>query len=296
MKIRTLLIISLAFLLLLPCGNASNPAAHAGIKIQIRMYLQGALLGVKPPETLMRDGLRAAALIPLHEPYAALSNFQHVGEQGGKEVIVKPEVLLTTGSDAIVDWVFVQLRHPDFQEIVLATRSALLQRDGDVVDVDGVSPLHFQSVGPGNYLVSVRHRNHLGAMASKAFPLAEAPQLVDFTDPKATFFGNHPMIQIVEKMALFAGDVNRDGEVRAEGPENDKDRLFFTVLLSPENVEANQNFILHGYSDYDINLDGQVKYQGPSSDGSYLAFDIVFFWHYTCPQVDKNCRLMEQLP
>ncbi len=293
---QALFTLSLAFFGLLPFGNASNPPAQAGVKVQIRMYLQGALLGVKPPETLMRDGLRAAGLIPRHEPYAALTNFEHAGEQGGQEVIEKPEVLQTTGPDAIVDWVFVQLRHPEFQDIVQATRSALLQRDGDVVDVDGSSPLHFRFVEPGNYLVSVRHRNHLGAMATKAFALNEAPQLVDFTDQKAAFFGNHPMIQIVEKMALFAGDANRDGEVRTEGAENDKDRLFFTVLLSPENVEGNHNFILHGYSEYDINLDGQVKYQGPGSDGSYLAFDIVFFWHYNCPQVDKDCRLVEQLP
>ena len=293
---RTLLTVSLAFLFLLPCGNASNPPSQSGVKLRIRMYLQGAMLGVKQPNTLMRDDLRAAGLIPVDEPYSGRSNYSHYGEQGGTEVIVDAEVLKVTGQDAIVDWVFVELRHPEFQKIVLSTRSALLQRDGDVVDLDGVSPLNFDGIDAGDYLVAVRHRNHLGVMSTDVFPLSETPILVDFTDPKTGIYGKHPMIQIMDKMALFAGDANHDGDVRIEGPENDKDRIYFHVLLSPENVDANYNFILNGYDDCDINLDGMVKYQGPTSDGSYIAFDIVFFWRYNCPQVDKDCRLVEQMP
>ncbi len=293
---RTLLTVSLAFLFLLPCGNASNPPSQSGVKLKIRMYLQGAMLGVKQPNALMRDDLRVAGLIPVDEPYSGRSNYSHYGEQGGTEVIVDTEVLMVTGQDAIVDWVFVELRHPEFQKIVLSTRSALLQRDGDVVDLDGVSPLNFEGIDAGDYLVAVRHRNHLGVMSTDVFPLSETPVLVDFTSPKTGIYGKHPMIQIVDKMALFAGDANHDGDVRIEGPENDKDRIYFHVLLSPENVAANYNFILNGYDDCDINLDGMVKYQGPTSDGSYIAFDIVFFWRYNCPQVDKDCRLVEQMP
>ncbi len=296
MKMRTLLPVLFAYLSLLPIGQAATTTDSSGVNLKIRMYLQGALLGVKQPTTLMRDDLRAAGLIPLQEPYAAFNNYDHYGEHGGQEVIDNPEILKVTGPDAIVDWVFVELRHPEFQKIVLSTRAALLQRDGDVVDVDGVSPLHFGDIEPGSYLVAVRHRNHLGVMSTKVFELEKAPQLVDFTDPNTGFYGHNPLLQIMDKMALFAGDVNQDGEVRIAGPENDKDRLFFTVLLSPENVDANHNYILHGYSNFDVNLDGQVKYQGPTSDGSYLAFDIVFLWRYTCPQVDKDCRLVEQMP
>lgn len=287
-----------AFVSLMPCGNASNYATtkDEGVHLKIRMYLQGALLGVKPPSNLMRDDLRAAALIPLQEPYSALDNFSHYGDLGGTEVIENPEVLNVTGPDAIVDWVFVELRHPELQKIILSTRSALLQRDGDVVDLDGVSPLYFPEIEPGSYMVAVRHRNHLGVMAERAYLLGQTPQLVDLTDPKTKFFGNKPMIQIMDIMALFAGDANRDGEVTIEGAENDKDQIFFHVLLSPDNVDANQNYILTGYSESDINLDGQIKYQGPMSDGAYISFDIVFFWRYNCPQVDKDCRLIEELP
>lgn len=295
---RTLLIVvPLALLSFLPFSVLANaPSTPKGVNLHVRMFLQGALLGVKQPAGLMRDDLRVAGLIPSQEPYSALSNYSHYGEKGGSEVIASEEVLKVTGPDAIVDWVFIELRHPEVQKIVLATRSALLQRDGDVVDVDGVSAVHFEAIEPGSYLVVVRHRNHLGVMAATAFDLAKKPVLVDFSQPKGKFLGNHPMIQIADKMALFAGDVNRDGEVNLEGAESDKDHLFFHVMLNGENVDGNKNFILKGYSNYDVNMDGEVKYQGPNSDGSYLSFDIVFFWRYNCPQVDKDCRLVEQLP
>ncbi len=287
----------IAFVCQLPCGNASNhPSANSGIQLNVKMYLQGALLGVKPPSKLMRDDLRAAGLIPLQEPYSTLDNYSHYGELGGREVIENPELLKVAGSDAIVDWVFVELRHPELQKIILSTRSALLQRDGDVVDVDRVSPLQFPDIEPGNYMVAVRHRNHLGVMSELAYHLNETPQMVDFTDPKAKFHGGKPMIQIESIMALFAGDANRDGEVNAEGADSDKEQIFFQVLLSPDNVDANQNYILTGYSENDINLDGLIMYQGPMSDGAYLSFSIVFLWRYNCPQVDRDCRLVEELP
>lgn len=296
MKMRTLFLLLFVTICLLPFGNASVTISRSGVNLKIRMYLQGAFLGVKQPASLMRDDLREAGMIPLHEPYSQRENYTHYGELGGTEEITNPEVLKVTGENAIVDWVFVELRHPEFQKITLATRAALLQRDGDVVDVDGVSPLHFDGIEAGDYLVAVGHRNHLAVMSTKVFSLSEKPMLVDFTDPNTGFYGNHPMIQIVDKMALFAGDVNRDGEVKVDGPKNDKEHIFYTVLHSPDNVDANQNFILNGYLDEDVNLDGLVKYQGPTSDGSYVAFDVVFFWRYNCPQVDKDCRLVQQLP
>lgn len=244
----------------------------------------------------MRDDLRSKELIPLKEPYSAISNYIGVITNGGKERIGDPSILKTTGSDAIVDWVFVELRNPSKPSEIMATRSALVQRDGDVVDVDGVSPVHFQKAEPGNYLVAVRHRNHLGVMSAQTYNLSDQPQELDFSDPATPTYGTHAQIQIGERMAMWGGDVDHNGKVTAEGPENDKDRIFFATLLSPENAQASYNYIVKGYQDMDVNMDGEVKYQGPGSDGSYLFFDIVFFWQYNCPLVDKDCQLVEQLP
>ena len=70
-------------------------------------------------------------------------------------------VFTVTGADAIVDWVLVEFRDASDSSVILGSRSALLQRDGDVVNVDGVSPLAFNQV-PGNYFIIIKHRNHLG--------------------------------------------------------------------------------------------------------------------------------------
>ncbi len=111
---------------------------------------------------LMKDELRQNALIPLTEPYTSLG-YTHIG--GGGETI-SSSVLTATGDGAIVDWVVLELRSGTNPETIIATRSALLQADGDIVDVDGVSPIAFPSVPSGNYYVAIRHRNHLGTMTA----------------------------------------------------------------------------------------------------------------------------------
>ncbi|MBK6344269.1 MAG: hypothetical protein IPF41_17280 [Flavobacteriales bacterium] len=53
-----------------------------------------------------------------------------------------PSVLAATGNNAIVDHVVVELRHATTPSVVVATRGALVQRDGDAVGMDGSSPVH----------------------------------------------------------------------------------------------------------------------------------------------------------
>ncbi|HMC98166.1 MAG TPA: delta-60 repeat domain-containing protein, partial [Flavobacteriales bacterium] len=83
---------------------------------------------------LMGDALRVAGLVPLSEPYTALG---YSFNGGGGESTTAP-VLAVTGNNAIVDWVVIELRSNTAPATVLASRSALLQRDGDVVGMDGI--------------------------------------------------------------------------------------------------------------------------------------------------------------
>ena len=79
------------------------------------------------------------------------------------------DVLSATGPDAIVDWVVVELRDKNDNTSILHSRAALLQADGDVVDVDGFSPVSI-SAPSDSYHIAVLHRNHLGVMS--AAPIA----------------------------------------------------------------------------------------------------------------------------
>ena len=76
-------------------------------------------------------------LLPLTEPFTALG-FTHAGEGGGETI--DAAVLQTTGINAVVDWVLVELRTRNFRAIRWwPPVPACLLRGGTVVDKDGTS-------------------------------------------------------------------------------------------------------------------------------------------------------------
>ncbi len=120
------------------------------LTLDLKAMLQG------PYETgtaMMDDDLRTNSLIPALDPY------------GHGYTMKNPTVTLAvTGVNAIVDWVEVELRDGATPSTVLDVRPALLQRDGDIVDMDGSSNVVFACEDIGSYHIAVRHRNHLGVM------------------------------------------------------------------------------------------------------------------------------------
>lgn len=127
------------------CANGTGACA---MELAIKIFLQGPF---DNSTDLMGDDLRQASLLP--------SSF------GGNN-LTGANVLATTGNDAIVDWVEIELRPSNDPSTVISQRAALLQRDGDVVDVDGVSPLNYDTLPAGDYHIAVKHRNHLGIMSN----------------------------------------------------------------------------------------------------------------------------------
>ena len=113
---------------------------------------------------LMRDDLRKKELIPLDEPYSNHEYLNHVGE-GGNET-VDPTLLEIIGNDAVVDWVLIELRSAVRADSIVATKSVILQRDGDITDTEGNSHIIFNDMPSDNYYVAIRHRNHLGIITA----------------------------------------------------------------------------------------------------------------------------------
>ncbi|MFK8055645.1 MAG: HYR domain-containing protein, partial [Saprospiraceae bacterium] len=233
------------------------------------VFLQGALTG--GAGGLMRDDLRVLEFIPEVEPYTALANFNHIG--GGGEIVL-PSVLATTGSDAIVDWVFVELREFSATFPVVATRAALLQRDGDVVDVDGVSPVKFTGVSADNYHVSVRHRNHLGVMAATPFALSSTTTTVNLSTE--TSFGSFAQTQVSGINAMWSGNTSSDSQIVYSGPGNDYSPILFGVLSSPGNASSfSLSYIAPGYAAADANMDGNTILSGPGNDAAIVFFNVL---------------------
>ncbi|MEM6318549.1 MAG: Ig-like domain-containing protein [Bacteroidota bacterium] len=268
-----------------------------GNEVALTVILQGPY---NATNRLMRDRLRSNDYIPLTEPYTSIPNFLHVGE-GGVETI-DPSVLEVTGGQAVVDWVFLELRSQESAESVVATRAALIQRDGDIVDIDGISNVKF-NVPDGNYYVIVKHRNHLGVMTADAitFKTGEAVT-IDFTDPNTPTYGNNAQFNFRGKMVLWGGNANPDKYILLAGGGlglPDRDMIFFDIFLTlwyqNPGTPITYNSVLNGYYGTDTNMDGKVKYQGPKNDIDAIIFFNVLF-HPENTRYRLNFAISEQIP
>ena len=275
------------------CGNStsySQEISCEGVSLQLKSMLQGAMLG-NGGNGLMRDDLRKKSILPIEEPYTKMLLFEHVNTGGGE--VMDSSLLTVDGPNALVDWVFIELRDPNDIKNVMATISALIQRDGDVVSVKGDSILHFTNTRVGNYFVSIRHRNHLGMVTlnTESFTPFSIP-FVDFTFSFTPIVGSNPSINIDNMEAMWSGDLSSDGRVIYQGPNNDIFSMFLHVLRSDKNLDFLPNFISAGYTNNDFNLDGTVIFQGPNNDRALLLFNTVLR-HPDNPQNFSNFIIYE---
>jgi len=256
-------------------------AMNKFITVGARVFLQGAYVD---STGLMNDSLRLyPSLIPASDPYRSLpyaDRFKHVNNNISE--IVGEDVLLNHAysNDNIVDWVFIELRDTAAAgNKILQTRSALIQRDGDIVDIDGISPVTFNNVTKNSYTVAIRHRNHLGLCTD---PVAN-PRI--FTEKQSVAFTAYMVdMSIATDAALFgsvnayataphpknghvnllrAGNANVDGIVKYQGPGNDRAYILASLLNNPARTDT-------GYYAADINMNRVVRYTGAKNDKDFL--------------------------
>lgn len=251
--------------------------AFSDMALPMRALLEGPFVSAT---NLMNDGLRVAGLIPTTEPFTALG-FTHVAE--GATPTVSPSVFNPTVPvfGSIVDWVMVELRSPSNPTQVLQTRTGLIQRDGDIVGTDGVSPLVFNRP-LGSYYVVVRHRNHAGCMTAAPIVLSTTNALLNFTLPTTPTFGAEGQKTSGTRMVLWAGDATHNGAIKYTGSTNDRDPILVKVGSTTPNATA------PGYFTEDVNMDGNVKYTGSANDRDPILVNV----GSTTP---NNVRL-QQLP
>jgi len=199
-----------------------------------KIFLQGSYIA---NTGLMTDDLRSRGIIPTTSPYTDTTTCNaSVFNLGGTSA---------TGlaKDDIVDWVWVELRDKNDNTIILKSKSALLQRDGDVVNVDGTSALSFNIAG-GDYYFMIRHRNHLGILSANLVSIYSIATSIDFTTNSSLVVGGTNGISTTGngKFALSAGDFNGDGQVQ----NADKN-----------SVEPLRG--ISGYSNADIDMNSEVQ-------------------------------------
>lgn len=251
------------------------------IMIDPIVYLQGPILS---PDTggLMNDDLRVANLIPTTSPYT-------------DGVTCDSAVFSTTGNNAIVDWVWVELRDSNDNTLVLKGQSALLQRDGDVVAVDGESSLTINRP-PNNYFVVVNHRNHLGAMSNTPIQLTEnITNIIDFTNSQFSAFGSNAQAVLnTGDNALWAGNTNGDNIIQYSGTNPDAPNILSFVLNDVANFLNFPTFQSMEYDATDLNLDGIIQYSGTNPDTPFILQNVLGhpgnFLNFSTYQI------LEQLP
>jgi hypothetical protein len=201
-------------------------SAELDINIDPKIFLQGSY----DTAGAMFDDLRITINIPTTSPYEDI-------------LTCDASVFNATGNDAIVDWVWIEIRHSGDGTTVIASTSALIQVDGDVVDTDGVSLLTID-VPFGNYYLMISHRNHLGILTASTVSLAGGIMSLDLTANSALIEGGTNGVADMGdgNYALFAGDFNGDGQVQ----NSDKNA-----------VEPLRG--ISGYENADIDMNSEVQ-------------------------------------
>jgi hypothetical protein len=276
--------------------NGSISGINKFLLVGSRAFLQGAY---DAATGLMNDNLRtlpfgssaSTANFPSTDPYRVApynTAFTHVNN-AGIETIPNSGVIgaVATASDRIVDWVYLELRNLDLTpgNDILQTRSALIQRDGDIVDVDGVSPVTFNNLADGNYIVAIRHRNHLGLSVDQTSPRAVnetkstafTTNVIDIrTAGDAQLFGTtaafttatHPTLTTVN--LLWGGNANSNNQTRFASINNDRDYLLINTLGNIPSA-----FINNVYHSADVNMNRIVRFSSIANDRDFILISVL---------------------
>ncbi len=249
-----------------------------GVQLAAKVWLQGALYGVS--SSLMRDDLRVKNLIPIQNPYPSLGYI--LTHTSGP---LNSSVFLNIGDNAIVDWIVVELRSKMDSSQIVAAKAGLLQRDGDIVDIDGSSVLTFSGVVQADYYVAIRHRNHLGVMTANAFNFRGVVQSMDFRQANFPLLRlntqslSQPTVLTAQGPALWAGNVNYSVNVQNrvifQGTENDVNPIYQLIFSSAGNIFQSPSFKLRTYNLGDVDLNGETVFQGSGNDIEFIYSNII---------------------
>ncbi|WP_431135518.1 hypothetical protein [Psychroserpens mesophilus] len=195
--------------------------------LDLNIFLEGAY---DSNTGLMRDDMRTTGVLPTTSPYV-------------DAISCDASVFNVTGSQAIIDWIWLEIRDSNNQTTVIKSRSALLRADGSIVDVDGVSLVNID-IPTDDYYIMLSHRNHLGVLSFNSYTFNGTTISIDFTTSSLLVQGTNNAIANFSdgKYGLYAGDFNGDGQVQ------NTDRSIVIPLIG-----------LSGYNNADLNLNGEVQ-------------------------------------
>ncbi len=260
------------------------------ILLDLKVMLQGALYG--STDGLMRNDLVTQNLVPLIQPYSGAFNplfnpqvnNRFIPVLGGNETTTNALLQANLNTpDGIVDWVFIELKDAVDSTTVIRTVSALLQRDGDIVDSQTGGNLYVNDI-IGEFFVCIKHRNHFGVMTASPNAIIDKSVAIDFTQINSAELYNMEGYDGLEQtseagvQALWSGNANADDKVKYDGISNDRIILVNEIITAPDNIDSNLNYNnAIGYFQGDINMDGKAKYDGVLNDRILIQFTVLTY-------------------
>ena len=241
--------------------------AARAVYTSAKAYLQGAYnagSGRHKDVTSGWAGIITANALSQPYNYTAFGNYN-----GGEKMNASLAGPDAADTDAF-DWVLLELKNAS--NTVIARRAALILENGNIVEIDGVSPVAFHGPTHGKYSLTVHHRNHLSIRSATTPDFGATPVTFDFTGNQASAYQN-PAITTNEamkelapgKFGLWGGNANGNGVVNY-GPLPSSDRG--NILLTVGNTIIGT---LPGYHSQDVNFSGIVNYGPlPSSDRGFI--------------------------
>ncbi|MBK7883799.1 MAG: hypothetical protein IPJ81_08355 [Chitinophagaceae bacterium] len=253
-----------------PCSKTAF--SKVGL-LRLKMFLGGAY---DSQTGLMRDDLRTQKLLPYNDPYFTdpLLATKYFPSAYHKPIEASPlmfeDKFNQTKEQAIVDWVWVQLHDSKDSCKIISTQSGLVLRNGDVIAVNGSTELTFPNLENGNYFVSVRHRNHIGAMTKVPIQINNIGSAsVDFTNINTETFGaDAQKIYPNNVKALWGGNTNANKLITYNGNNNDREYILNCLNGDPAAVLNNV------YSTCDVNMNGLVSYNFPANDAQEILANL----------------------
>jgi len=180
-----------------------------GFLVDVKVMLEGPFNGTDMNAGLNND-------LPLNQPYN-IPPWNYM-ETESVENIPSPDV---------VDWVLVELRETAgdastaTSDKTIATRAGFLLKDGTIVDLDGMEPMHFVSDVVDNLYVVVWHRNHLNVISSTRLIESNEVYSYDFTIGAEQAYGGADGHKELSSgiWGMIGGDGNANGQIDSPDKE-----------------------------------------------------------------------------
>jgi len=219
----------------LAVGDVYSPmAVMVTLSYNLKEFLEGPFTGTEMT-TLMNSG----GILPLSQPYN-VSPWNYTGT----------ESVVSIPNSNVVDWVLVELRDATSAPLAtaatrIARKAGFLLKNGQIVGLNGASPLQFTVVLDHLLFAVVWYRNHLGVMSASGLVNVGGTYSYDFTTGSGQAYGGanaHKQIG-TGIWGMISGDGDGNGTVNT----NDK-----TLVWS---INAGKT----GYFVSDFNLDRQTN-------------------------------------